>query len=118
MVLGRLDSNAHENSSIRLDKRIVADLRLPEPAQRITLMNLRSCLPICTGILALLISSPARANHVDRPASNHGTDDTCSSGTDNCQAFGTQFTASNDLFVTPYTATTIPRTSIISTSSR
>ena len=66
-------------------------------------MNLRSCLPICTGILALFISSPAWATHVDRPASGHGTDDTCSSGADNCQSFGTPFTASDGLSVTPYT---------------
>ena len=66
-------------------------------------MNLRSCLPICTGILALLISSPAWANHVDRPASGHGTDDTCSTGADNCQTFGTAFTASDGLTVTPFT---------------
>ncbi len=66
-------------------------------------MNLRSCLPICTGILALFISSPAWANHVDRPASNHGTDDSCTSGNENCQTFGTPFTASDGLSVTPYT---------------
>ncbi len=67
-------------------------------------MNLRSCLPICTGILALLISSPAWANHVDRPASGHGTDDTCSTGADNCQTFGTAFTASDGLTVNaPFT---------------
>jgi hypothetical protein len=66
-------------------------------------MNLRSCLPICTAILALFISSPAWANHVDRPASNHGTDDTCTSGNQNCQTFGTPFTASDGLSVTPYT---------------
>jgi hypothetical protein len=103
MVLGRLKSNAYENSSIRLDKRIVGDLKFANPVPRITLMNLRSCLPICTGILALFISSPAWATHVDRPASGHGTDDTCSSGADNCQSFGTQFTASDGLIVTPYT---------------
>jgi hypothetical protein len=67
-------------------------------------MNLRSCLPICTGILALLISSSARANQVDRPASNHGTDDSCTSGIENCQAFGTPFTVTaDDLSVTPFT---------------
>ena len=66
-------------------------------------MNLRSFLPICTGILALFISSPAWANHVDRPASNHGTDDTCTSGNENCQTFGTPFTASDGLSVTPFT---------------
>jgi hypothetical protein len=66
-------------------------------------MNLRSCLPICTGILALFISSPAWAGHVDRPASGHGTDDTCSTGADNCQTFGTAFTASDGLTVTPFT---------------
>jgi hypothetical protein len=65
-------------------------------------MNLRSCSMICTGILALLIASPAFANHVDRPASGHGTDDTCSTGDENCQTFGTAFTA-NGLSVTPYT---------------
>jgi hypothetical protein len=67
------------------------------------LMNLRSCLPICTGILALFISSSAWANQVDRPASGHGVDDTCSSTTDTCQVFGTAFTLSDDLSVTPFT---------------
>jgi hypothetical protein len=66
-------------------------------------MSLRSCLPICTGILALFISSPAWANQVDRPASGHGVDDTCSSTTDNCQTFGTAVTLSDDLSVTPFT---------------
>jgi hypothetical protein len=66
-------------------------------------MKLRSLLPICTGVLAVLISSPAWANHVDRPASGHGTDDSCTSGNENCQAFGTPFTASDGLSVTPYT---------------
>jgi hypothetical protein len=65
-------------------------------------MHLRSYLPICTGVLALLISSPAWANHVDRPASGHGTDDTCSAN-EPCQVFGTPFTASDGLSVTPYT---------------
>jgi PEP-CTERM motif len=66
-------------------------------------MNLRSCSMICTGILALFIASPAFANHVDRPASGHGTDDSCSTGDENCQTFGTAFTASDGLSVTPYT---------------
>jgi hypothetical protein len=65
-------------------------------------MNLRSCLPICTGILALFISSPAWANQVDRPASGHGTDDSCASGDENCQTFGMAFTA-NTLSVIPFT---------------
>jgi PEP-CTERM motif len=67
------------------------------------LMSLRSLLPICIAVLALFICSPAWANQVDRPASGHGVDDTCTSPTlDNCQAFGTAFTA-NGLSVTPYT---------------
>src|SRR6202167_529011 len=66
-------------------------------------MNLRSCLPMCTGVLALFLSSPAGAGHVDRPASGHGTDDTCSTGADNCQTSGTAFTASDGLTVTPFT---------------
>jgi hypothetical protein len=66
------------------------------------LMNLRSCLPICTGILALFISSPAWANQVDRPASSHGTDDSCSSGDESCQVFGMAFTVGT-LSVTPFT---------------
>lgn len=65
-------------------------------------MNLRSCSIICTGILALFIASPARANHVDRPASGHGVDKTCSIN-EPCQTFGTPFTASDGLSVTPYT---------------
>ena len=65
-------------------------------------MNLRSCSIICTGILALFIASPARANHVDRPASGHGVDNTCSIN-EPCQTFGTPFTASDGLSVTPYT---------------
>ena len=66
-------------------------------------MNLRSCSMICTGILALFISSLARANQVDRPASGHGVDDTCSLPNDTCQVFGMAFTASDGLSVTPYT---------------
>jgi PEP-CTERM motif len=65
-------------------------------------MNLRSCLPICTGILAFFISSPAWANQVDRPASSHGTDDSCTTGDENCQTFGMAFTVGS-LSVTPFT---------------
>jgi PEP-CTERM motif len=67
-------------------------------------MKLRLHTIILAAFLSAFISSPAWANHQDKVASGHGVDDTCSTdpSADNCQAFGTPFTA-NGMSVTPYT---------------
>ena len=64
-------------------------------------MKLRLHTIILAAFLSAFISSPAWANHQDKVASGHGTNDTCSAAP--CQTFGTSFTASDGLTVTPYT---------------